>query len=131
MDVSNVWFSATTTQSFTLPENASIELSCIYNSSGLFGIYKREPYGAVSLGIRKVLGDNGGALNLNFSDIFRTNIFRLSADVPQSDLVNSGVYDFDTRTVKLTYTKSFGNNKLKSRNKRQTGAEDDLKRVGN
>ena len=85
----------------------------------------------ISMGIRKELGDHGGVLNFNFSDIFGTMITRSSASTPQFNL-NSGYSIYrDSRVIKLTYTKNFGNKKLKSRNKRKTGSEEDLKRVGN
>ena len=131
MDISHTWYSLNTTQSFILPKKFSVELSGIYYSGRLSGISKREPYGMISMGIRKELGNDGGVLNLNFSDIFGTMIIKSSANTPQFNLNSGYTLDFDSRVIKLTYTKSFGNNKLKSRNKRKTGSEEDLKRVGN
>ncbi|MCK5105644.1 MAG: outer membrane beta-barrel protein, partial [Cyclobacteriaceae bacterium] len=131
MDVSHTWYSINSTQTFTLPKKISIELSGMYYSKSLFGIYMQQPYGMISFGIRKELGENGGVVNLNFSDIFGNMVYKWSAHVPQFNLNSSINLDFDIRVVKLTYTKSFGNNKLKSRSKRQTGSEEDLKRVGN
>lgn len=131
MDVSYTWYSINTTQSFILPEKFSVELSGIYYSGRLTGISKSEPFGMISIGIRKELGDHGGVLNLNFSDLFRTMIIRSSASTPQFDLNSGYTLDFDNRVIKLTYTKSFGNKKLKSRSKRKTASEEDLKRVGN
>lgn len=131
MDVSQTWYSLMTTQSFVLPQKFSVELSGMYYSGRLSGISKRDPYGMVSIGVRKELGNNGGILNLNFSDMFRTMIIRSSASTPQYSMNSGYSLDFDNRAIKLTYTKSFGNNKLKSRSKRKTGSADDLKRVGN
>ena len=131
MDISYTWFSANSIQSFMLPKNFSIELSCMYYSGRLRGISKSEPFGMVSFGIRKELGDKGGVLNFSCSDIFRTMIVKSSADTPQFDLYTSYALDFDNRVIKLTYTKTFGNKKLKSRSKRKTGSTEELKRVGN
>lgn len=38
--------------------------------------------------------------------------------------------NFDTRRVTLAYMRSFGNNKVKSSRKRNTGAAEELRRVG-
>ncbi len=130
MNIRQTWFTVNSTHRFILTNNLSMEISGIYYSGGLSGISINEPYGMVSFGLRKEFGKNGGALNLNISDIFRTMLISPSANIPQFNLTNSWTYDFDTRQLKLTYTKNFGNNKLKSRSKRSTGSEEDLKRVG-
>lgn len=131
MDVSHTWYTINSTQSFTLPKNISIELNGKYFSGRLSGMAKIEPYGMISFGIRKKLRNDGGILNLNFSDVFGTFIMKSSLDAPQFNLKSGRKYDFDPRAIKLTYTKSFGNKKVKSRNKRKTGSNEDLKRVGN
>ena len=130
MEVSQNWYSIMTTQNFILPQKFSVELSGMYFFGSLSGIATGKPYGMASVGVRKELGNNGGILNLNFSDMFNTMIIKSSATTEQFNMNSGYTLNFDTRAIKLTYTKSFGNNKLKSRSKRKTGSEDDLKRVG-
>ncbi|MEQ9218157.1 MAG: outer membrane beta-barrel protein [Cyclobacteriaceae bacterium] len=127
LDISNLWYSLNSTQSFSLPQKYSIQLSGLYFSESLFGVSRAKPYGMVSLGIRKEFENNWGSLNLGFTDIFRTNIQNWIVDRP--GFYNSAMIDFDIRAIQLTYTNSFGNKKLKSRSNRETGAADDLKRL--
>ncbi len=129
MDVSTSWFNINTTQSFKLQGNFSVQLSALYFSKSLLGVATRQPYGMVSLGLRKEFENNLGALNLSLTDIFRTNILHWTSQSSQNDFFNDIRLDSDIKCIQLTYTNSFGNNKFKSRSKRQTGAAEDLKRL--
>ena len=130
LDISTSWYTINSTQSFTLPSKFSVQVSGIYFSESLMGASIRRPYGMVSLGIRQEFEKNLGALNLNFTDVFRNNIWHWSIDSPQANFFNDIRMDFDAKSIQLTYTNSFGNNKFKSRSKRETGSAEDLKRVG-
>ncbi len=127
IDITNLSYIINTTQSFSLPQKYSIQLSGIYFSEGLWGASIQRPYGMVTLGVRKEFTGNWGTINLNFTDIFRNNILAWSIDRP--GFYNTNRLDFDIKAIQLTYTNSFGNKKLKSRSKRETGAADDLKRL--
>lgn len=128
IDISTFWFNINTIQSFTLPWKFSVQLSALYFSKSLWGVASRHPYGMVSFGLRKEFKRNRGALNLNLTDIFRTNILHWTIE-PHQGFYNDIRLDADIKCIQLTYTNSFGNNKFKSRSKRQTGAAEDLKRL--
>ncbi|XOV92533.1 MAG: outer membrane beta-barrel protein [Bacteroidota bacterium] len=127
IDISNQWYNINTTQSFKLPNKFSLQLNGIYFSKSLNGASLADPYGMLSLGVRKEFKNNGGTLNLSIADIFRTNIITGSINTP--GLNSYWSFDPDLSVIQLTYTNTFGNNKLKSRSKRETGAAEDLKRL--
>jgi hypothetical protein len=65
------------------------------------------------------------------------DIFSESATFQENISAAYGSFDlkidsktFDTRRVTLAYMRSFGNNKVKSSRKRNTGAAEELRRVG-
>jgi hypothetical protein len=116
------------TQSFTLPENFSVELSGFYNSRSLNGITVFKPMGSLDFGIRKKLGARD---NINFSanNLLNSMDYRGYTNLPEKNLVGDIHLRFSWRTFKLTYTRSFGKEKLKANRSRTTGAEDEKGRV--
>lgn len=115
--------------SFTLPHDFSAELVGFYRTRGLSGAQVSLPMGAVNIGIQKKLGDNGGTLRFGIDDLFNSLGFGFETNFPEYNMVSKGTADFSQRTFKLTYSRNFGNNKLKGSRKRATGAEEERKRV--
>jgi len=122
-------FSISSTQSFTLPKNLSLELSGNYNSKGLFGIYKVEPYGALNVGIQKKLVKQRSTLRFNGFNILNTMIFKPAVNLPEQNLVASGRLIFSYPAFRLTFSHNFGSDKVKQKRDRSTGAEEEKDRV--
>ncbi|MEO6721760.1 MAG: TonB-dependent receptor [Ferruginibacter sp.] len=122
-------FRINATQKFKLPKEFSIELSGFYQSRSLNGISVMQQYGSLDLGIRKSLSNKKGTLVLNGSNLLNTFLFRPFANLPEQNLYNRGNLRFFSRTVKLTYSRNFGNNKLKSKRERPTAGEEEKGRV--
>jgi len=120
-----------TTQTFKLPADFAFEISAFYQSSVLFGIMEFAPLGAVNLGIQKTFAKNHGTLSLNWSDIFDTNKWMFSANQPDLFLDFKLDAIFETRILRLTYTRSFGSSQVKASRKRQTGSAAEQQRVTN
>ncbi len=120
-----------TTQSFKLPKGFSSELSMFYTGPRLAGALKfGEMYG-LNLGLQKNLGGNWGTLSLNVSDLLNSIELQGSGYVEAQQLTYEGVFDFSQRTFTLTYTRNFGNQKLKAARNRPRGAAEESQRVGN
>jgi Outer membrane protein beta-barrel family/Carboxypeptidase regulatory-like domain len=116
------------TQSFTLPEHFSIELSGFYNSRNLNGLTVFKPIGSLDFGIRKKLGARDN-INFSVSNLLNSMDLRGYTDLPEKNMVGDIHIRFSWRTYKLTYTRSFGKEKLKASRSRTTGAEDEKGRV--
>lgn len=121
-------FSINMSQSFTLPADFSMELSGFYNSRSLNGIMMLKSMGSLDFGVRKKLGSRDN-LNLSVSNLFNSMDLRMSTHLPEKNLVGDVHLRFSWRTYKLTYTRSFGKQKLKATRSRTTGAEDEKGRV--
>ncbi len=116
---------------FTLPKNCTAEITGSYQSTQLFGIYKLKPYGSLDIGIRKKLPGKWGSFIFNAADILSTSVFDFGTNYPKQNLVTNIRIQFSMPSFKLTYTHSFGNDKLKEKRDRTTGAEDEAGRVHN
>ncbi len=117
------------TQSFKLPKNLSIEISGFYQSATIFGIYKTDAFGSLDIGFQKKLANNKSAFRLNFGDVLNTLKFNFGINRPDQNLVLLDRLAFVFPSVKLSYTRSFGNAKLKEKRDRSTGSEDEQGRV--
>jgi hypothetical protein len=106
----------------------SIELSGDYHSNSLWGISRFEPMGKINLGFKKKLKNDMGVLTLAINDIFNTSVWKIETKVPEYNLTSRFNSNFNTRSLNLTYTKNFGNKKLKSVDI-GSGSEAERKRV--
>ncbi len=100
-------------------------------SGGLFGIFALKSFGSVNLGLQKKFGANGGNLRLGADNIFNTMIYRDELNLEEQQQYYSAQLQFTQPTIKLTYTRNFGNQTVKGARTRATGAEEERKRVNN
>ncbi|MDB5222359.1 MAG: hypothetical protein JWN83_1026 [Chitinophagaceae bacterium] len=122
-------FSVNSTQTFILPENISLELSGFYFSGNRWGLYRFGAMGSVDFGAQKKLLKSKSALSFNIRNILNSQISRYSAVIPEQNLIqrNRSIYSYTN--FSLSFTHSFGNDKLKGKRERSTGAEDERGRV--
>ncbi len=125
----NTGYNLSTTQTFILPKDFSIELSGFYNSSGLFGRSTLDPITGMSFGIQKKFKKDRSVLRFNITDLFNSIEFSGGTSIPTQGFETDGVWDFSNRTFKLSYSRSFGNNKLKASRNRSTSSEEERRRV--
>lgn len=116
-------------QKFKLPKDWSAELSGFYRTRSLNGIFTTPAFGSLDVGIRKTLGKSRGTLVFNGSNILRTLVFKPYIFLPEQNLHSTNYMRFIGSTYKLTYTRSFGNTKLKERKERATASEEEKGRV--
>lgn len=115
--------------SFKLPKDMSIDISGFYQSKALLGITQVKPFGDFSVGVKKKFSPTS-SLSLNLNNITGYKFTRLS-DNSLNDQNFSSDYGYfnEPRIFRLTYAYSFGNNKLKSKRKRNSASEDIKNRI--
>ncbi len=116
-------------QTFTLPKDFTFEISGFYNSRTLSGSSTNKPFGSLNVGLQKKFKNEGGSLRLGFDNMLNTMVWRSELDLTDRGQFLYDSYDFIPPTVKLTYSRSFGNKKLKSTRQRETGSEAERQRV--
>ncbi|KAA3437636.1 outer membrane beta-barrel family protein [Rufibacter hautae] len=119
-------------QTFKLPKSFTAEVSGSYQTRTPFGISYINPFGSLNAGVQKELPDEKGVFRLSINDIFWTDRFKLLSDVKELNLYSSfsGVFS-DPRIVRLTYSRNFGNRKMKVATRRETSSEEERKRAKN
>lgn len=122
-------FSVNSTQTFKLPKEVSLELSGFYFSGGSWGLYKFSAWGSVNFGIQKKLIKHKSTLSFNIRNILNSEISKYSAVIPEQNLIqrNRSIYGYTNYS--LSFTHSFGNDKVKGKRERSTGAEDERGRL--
>lgn len=129
VDINLKNYSINSVNNFVIIHGFTGEISGFYQSPSLFGIYRSKAVSSISVGIQKKTKDEKNTFSLNFSDVFKTNKMRFSADVPELNIHNSGNIDFEARVLRFTFSHNFGSKKVKSARQRETGSADEQKRV--
>ncbi len=114
---------------FKLPNKFSVEVSGRYSSAQYFGTVLWEAFSSVDIGIQKEFENNNGILRFGVSDLFIGSNWTGSLQDPKIDFRYEGYYGIGERLFRLTYSKRFGNNKLKGARKRATGSAEEQRRA--
>ncbi len=115
----------TSSLTLKLPKEYVLDISGFYQTRFLFSlIYKAEPLGAVNFGVQKKLKDNKSKVIFNMTDIFKTQIQTYSVNFPQQNVVSWGDLFNSQPLFKFTFTRTFGNDKLKDKRNRTTAEEE-------
>jgi outer membrane receptor for ferrienterochelin and colicin len=122
-------FSANSTHSFKISDSFTAELSGFYNGPGFFGNARYDEFYAINLGFQKKFSDKWGTLKFSVNDIFDSLEFNGGTDLPEQNILTRNLFDFSNRTFTLTYTRNFGNKELRSARNRETGSEEERRRV--
>ncbi|MEO9511368.1 MAG: outer membrane beta-barrel family protein [Flavobacteriaceae bacterium] len=122
-------FRVNSSNSFTVTKSLSAEIGINYFGASLFGIRRFDPVFGMNIGFQKKFGDKWGTLRLALNDAFDSFEFTGRTRVPEQNLDTRNTFDFVNRTLLVTYSRSFGNDKLKSSRQRGTGSEDERRRV--
>ncbi len=122
-------FYINSTQNFLLPKDFSIGLSGFYSSKSLWGLYTFHPTWSVDIGLQKKILKNKSLLTFNVNNIFNSLKDKYDALIPEQNLLirNSNTYGY--KGFSISYSRNFGNDKVKGKRDRITGAEDEKGRA--
>lgn len=120
-------FSLNGSSKFTVSKTITAELSGFYQSRQFFGILNWSPMGAVDFGIEKKFANSN--LRISCSDIFGTNKWEATTSVPEENLDTRFFLDFETTVVNVTYSRNFGNSKLRNKQSRKTASKEEQDRL--
>ena len=128
IDLQVFTYSAFVQNTIKLPWDLTGEVSGYYSGPGVWGgVFEYEAQGALNLGLQRKFLDEQLNVKLSANDIFFTSGWRGRSEF--AGLVSTGRGNWDSRRVGISLTYNFGNQKVKSRN-RKTGLEDEAGRVG-
>jgi len=129
VELSIGYVQANTTQTFTFLDDYTAELTGYYKSPSYSGTSKMDALYRVNFGVQKKFDEKWGTLRFAIDDLFDSFKLEMGTDLPDQNLKTHNIFDFAGRTFKLTYSRSFGNNKVKSSRDRKTGAEEERNRA--
>lgn len=116
-----------TQQNFILPAGFKGELSGMYRSKSIMGPAIIDPFGMISVGISKSLLKNKATLKLNVQDILQSMRFKINTDF--GDLHGNTEFHMNDRAANLTFTWNFGNEKVKVKQYKNTGIQQEEQRI--
>lgn len=116
-------------QTFHLPRQFNIDLSTLYYTPGYFGLSEFQHYFLLDAGIQKDLGRSWGNFRLAFSNILNTNYYRGVIDLPDNGLYSTFDIILEPPAVRLSWSRQFGSEKVKTARQREAGSEDERRRV--
>ncbi|WP_116127065.1 TonB-dependent receptor domain-containing protein [Lewinella sp. IMCC34183] len=111
-----------------LPGKLTAEISGYYGGPGVWGgVFKYGPLGAFNLGLQRKFLDDRINVKVSGNDLFFTSNWEGGSEF--AGLTNTGYGRRDSRRAAVSVTYTFGNQQVKSRN-RKTGIEEAAGRVG-
>ena len=122
-------FSANSSHSFKISSSFSTEVSGFYRGPQISGARTNEKVYGINFGAQQNFGDKWGTLKFTISDILDSVEFVGGTNLPEQNIITRNVFDFRNRTFTVTYSRNFGNQKLKSKRERETGSEEERRRV--
>jgi len=115
-------------QTFSLPANMTFEVSGWYASPSIWGAtFKMDAMWDLDAGLQKKILSGRGSLKVSVSDIFKTNNWSGTSQFGRLFMAVDGGWDSRRFKVNLTYL--FGNEKVKKARRRETGLEEEAKRI--
>lgn len=114
---------------FKLPKSFSLEVNLVYFAPSLFGAVVWQSFNNVDIGIQKELKNGNGFLKFVVSDLFLGGNWDGNLTDDNVDFVYNGYYGFAERVFRLSYSRNFGNNKLKRQRQRAMGSQEEQQRV--
>ncbi len=114
-------------QNFTLSDKWSTEISGFYNAPNVEGTTRSDAMWKMDWGVQTKILDNKGTVKLSVNDIF--NSMKWSGKVNFGGVNMRMQNKWESQQLKLAFTYRFGNKNVKSARERNTGLEEEQKRI--
>jgi hypothetical protein len=122
-------FQIVSSHNFKLPKEWSMELTGFYQSADMFGLAVMKPFAMVNFGVQKKVSKQRNTFSLNISDVFNSGVFKAYSLIPEQNVNTRFEGRFEQRTVKISFSHQFGNDKLTGARQRKTASEEERSRV--
>ncbi|TAE15595.1 MAG: TonB-dependent receptor [Bacteroidetes bacterium] len=113
---------------FTLGKDYTAELSGWFNGPSVWGgTWRTRSQGAIDIGIQKQIMKKKGNVKLSVTDLFFTAPWKATNDFGGTKIQGSG--NWESRTIRLSFSYRFGSNQIKGARQRKTGLEAESSRI--
>jgi iron complex outermembrane receptor protein len=131
LDLAYTSFTANMTNTFTIKQGFSLELSGWYRAKGIDQLTISEPMYQMSIAGQKTILKGKGTLRLNFRDPFAWQEYRGQTKYGNVDVTIKN--RFESRQLNATFIYRFGKNNQQNPppRRRNSGTQDEQNRVGN
>lgn len=115
-------------QSYKLSSVYNLDMSLWGTTASVWqGTFKSDPMGMMDIGVSRSLFKNRGNLRVVVTDVLKTLDWKGTSNFAGQKLYATGT--FESRQLKLNFTWRFGNAQVRSARNRNSGLEDEQKRV--
>lgn len=115
-------------QTFNLPAGITAEAAGVVNSKNISGLNTFiKGNSQIDLGLQKNLMKDKATLRLAATDVLRTN--KISTDTQLNNLLLHTTYAGETRQIRLNFSYRFGNSKIRKKDNRESGLENESQRL--
>lgn len=125
----NINFGFNSSSTFNLPKEFTLELTGNYNSPSKWGIVRWNANGDIHIGIQKDLGSSWGKLRMNVSNLLQSGNWHGTSHLPDNNMLVDFSFRFSERIFMLTWSNTFGSDKVKAARNRQTGSSEERQRL--
>lgn len=113
---------------FTLAKGLTAELSGFFTGPGIWGgTFKTKSMGGFDIGLQKLVLQNKGTIKLGWTDVAKT--MRWRAESRFAGTVFNGNGGWESNQFRINFSYRFGKSTVKTARQRNTGAEDENKRL--
>jgi len=106
-----------------------MELSGSYSSGGGWGLSVWKPTGSLDFGLQKKFPEKKSDLKLSVRNILNTMDSKSTTSLPEQNLFIKSFHKWNSINFSLTFTHNFGNDNIKGKRERTTGAEEEQGRA--
>jgi hypothetical protein len=128
VDVKLSTYGAYLQQSFNLGKKCTAELSGWFSGPGIWGgTWKTKPQGGIDIGLQKQFWNDKATVKCSATDILHTSPWKASSNYAGVNIRGHG--QWESRTLRISFTYRFGSSQIKAARDRKTGLESEEKRI--